>query len=265
MLWMNAYKTHNPPDLNAVVSSLFARCPPFGVPYFITVRMGFGLFGHEHECVTTRVVWKDAERPWGAWRDEIEQVVSTASGSFVCSGSAPLAMWMLLGRRLWDKDKAQEHVVVNFRTRVGQVFHVVPLMAPFQGDAVMELVRPEVTGGQEDVAAVLYVATKRNLTFSPTDEKRVEALLPGKAVQAWRLQPTADELTVDSGNFQRCRAHIMVALDEIHGKCTTLVLATSSVDAVAFAMGASANVHKFSHIICLEYVRGRYDVAFDLM
>eukprot|EP00053_Salpingoeca_punica_P023575 m.10766 g.10766 ORF g.10766 m.10766 type:complete len:338 (-) comp5300_c0_seq1:139-1152(-) len=266
LLLVDAYGAPGEKD---VVSSLFQRLPPIAWVFNGRKLLGLrGLFKTVTKCPVKRVDYNSAERPWSLWRDEINAAAdSVDSRSIVCSGSAPLAVWMYLGHLLWNKRKAIEIVVVNFRRGndpKGQVFclgyHGEKTSHPEQ---LLDFVQPEgeVRSGS---VAVLYVAMKRNLDLSPAHEEQIGNLMGGKPVKVWRLRPREDEVNIDAGNLSRCVADMQFALNTIKGhNITELVLATSAVDTVAFMMGALANVHMFSRIAFVELVKSQYQLAFE--
>jgi hypothetical protein len=252
-----------------IVSSLFSSFPPFWWVYCVIATFGRDLFGSEVTCPAMSVPHDGTDRPWDTWGNEIRDALASVSGpSVVCCGRGPLALWMYLGRVLWN-GKTTEHVVVNFPKGAseGQAFFLSGAMTGEEAphDAFMTLTPPVDADVSAGGAAMLYVSVTPTLTFSPRHEEQVRGLFPNDEVKFWRLHPTAERITVDASNLRRCVAHIRDALEHIGGSghAETLVLATSAVDAVAFAMGALANVHKFRRIVFLELVNGAYQPAFE--
>eukprot|EP00053_Salpingoeca_punica_P020374 m.211387 g.211387 ORF g.211387 m.211387 type:complete len:320 (-) comp18268_c0_seq1:281-1240(-) len=212
----------------------------------------------ERQCVNTEVRFDSVDRPWQEWRNELcENTRDVQQRVVICSGYAPLSMWMLLGRTLAGKGK--EVVVVNFK-RSGETGQVFPLTASSDQPQLLTLDLPHTFTS----VAVLYVSLNPRSQFSQAHEDRVKTLVSVDNISVCRLHPGANFITVDSQTIMSCARDIDAALGDIASRgATTLVLATSGVDAVAFLIGSLANPSKFNRIVYLDFVRGNYEVAFD--
>ena len=260
LLVLNAY--NGAPEAADVADGLFLRFPPAGWPY----KLGwpFKLFADMHPCFTSTVLHGglDPVRPWDDWKRELTNTVDGASGRFfLCSGNAPLSLWMLLGHLLWNKGKGLMHVlVVNFRKHSGSQTFTIETSSVTSTSSTGRLLvsAPPQEAVPANAVALLYVSINASYDVNSEDVNHLPDDLGGP-VRIWRLRPQSGIVNVDQANLGRIADEIREVLDDIlRRKVGTLMLATSCVDAVAFVMGTLVNRQMFRRVFLLEYVQGRY-------
>ena len=266
LLVLNAY--NGAPEAADVADGLFLRFPPFGWLY----KLGwpFKLFADMHHCFTSTVLHggPDPVRPWDDWKRELTNAVNAASGRFfLCSGNAPLSLWMLLGHLLWNKGKCLMHVlVVNFRKQSGpQTFTIETSSDSSTSSAGHLLVSvPPEEAVPADAVALLYVSSNASYDVNSEDVTHLADDLGGP-VRIWRLRPQSGIVNVDQANLGRIADEIREVLEDIlRRNVGTLMIATSCVDSVAFVMGTLVNSQMFHRVFLLEYVQGRYVKAIEM-
>ena len=271
LLVLNAFSA---PEAADVAVGLFSRFPPFGWSYSLGFLRGwqwwpFKLFAEVHRCFTHTGQYATPVRPWDDWKGELTASVNGASGRFfLCSGSAPLPLWMLLGHLLWNKEKGLMHVlVVNFRKQSGpQTFTIEMSLDTSTSSAghLLAVSAPPQEPVPADAVALLYVSLNARYDVTTDQAQTIEAVIGAGPVMIWRLRPQSGIVNVDQANLGRIAVEIQAVLDDIASKNCTLLLATSGVDAVAFVMGALVNRHMFSRVVFLDFVQNSYVKAIEI-
>ena len=210
------------------------------------------------------------EYDWYVWMEELAWTVSEemkGEMSVVCSGYAPLPVWMLLGHVLTKQGRRIS--VLNFHKTEPPALIDISAAAQHGARDTHHLGTPrgDPTGAEagRGRAAALFVTQFAGTALSPSSETSLVEMVPQYQLHIWQARPPLSTLTVDKTNFSEIKSELRNWVKKIIStEPQVLLLATSMVDGVALYLGGLITLNDFRRVVFCEFFQYRYFKAFDL-
>ena len=217
----------------------------------------------------------DDERPWTKWMNEIRQLATdldTVDRIIVC-GQSPLALFALLGATLQHPSRVVFFANPRFQSALDVSSQINRDGIDLDVDAVATESADIMTygavtpGGSAPIDVVVcYVATNPHNRFTQDNyESIVAQLSDNKTLRTAAVAVvTKEPWRIEQSNLGRVYALVKHALrSEMARLAHTLVVTSSSMDAVAFMMGHEATCTRNAHAQVLWAERmasGKYEL-----